>query len=292
MLIDTLALYYQSFMETLRHASSWTKGTLLEIGKPEGIVSSKERDPNVDLVVVDPVDPNRNLAAAVRADRLWSFVAAGRHFLRNPGLWYFFPPEFKPKTRQQFAKRIDATGHEVLAITFKHPVLVPDVLWGQLMKLERSLLDIMAREDFSPNRSALWSDETKESAILVEGDRTILPAVRLQRGPPVSKSEDSASFLEKHVRARDTVRGPWIEGDRWTVEKNRRISSVNELVKTATREQAFGLAIPKQLGESFRKSVKVLQNREVLSMLGRKGFDKSLWEFLEAKPSWLKTSPS
>jgi hypothetical protein len=46
------------------------------------------------------------------------------------------------------------------------------------------------------------------------------------------------------------------------------------------------------LGESFRRSVKVLEDREVLSMLGRKGFDKSLWEFLEAKPSWLKTDRS
>src|SRR6266568_4641095 len=90
MLIDTLALYYHSFMETIRQASSWTQGTLLEIGKPEGIVSPKEKDPNVDLVVIDPVDPNRNLAAAVRPDKLWSFVAAGRQFLRNPGLWYFF----------------------------------------------------------------------------------------------------------------------------------------------------------------------------------------------------------
>src|SRR5207245_2624650 len=135
MLIDTLVLHYQSFMETLRHASSWTKGTLLEIGKPEGIVSPREKDPNVDLVVIDPVDPNRNLAAAVRPDKLWSFVAAGRQFLRNLGLWYFFRPEFKPKTRQQFAKRIDDTRHEILAITIKHPVLVPDVLWGQLMKL-------------------------------------------------------------------------------------------------------------------------------------------------------------
>jgi len=292
MLIDTLVLYYQSLMETLRHASSWTKGTLLEIGQPEGTVSLKEKDPNVDFVVIDPVDPNRNLAAAVRPDRLWSFVAAGREFLRNPGLWYFFPPEFKPRTRKQFAKRIDDIGHELIAITFKHSVLVPDVLWGQLMRLERSLLDIMAREEFNPYRSVLWSDETKEIAILVEAGRTTLRRVRLQKGPPVSKSEDSASFLEKHLRVRGTVRGPWIEGDRWTVEKNRRISSVKELVKTATREETFGLAIPKQLGESFRKSVKVLQNREVLSLLGRKGFDKSLWEFLEAKPSWLKTSPS
>jgi tRNA nucleotidyltransferase (CCA-adding enzyme) len=292
MLIDTLVLYYQSFMETLRHASSWTKGTILEIGKSEGVVSPKGRDPNVDLVVIDPVDPNRNLAAAVRPDKLWSFVAAGRQFLRNPGLWYFFPPEFKPKTRQQFAKRIEDTGLNVLAITFRHPVLVPDVLWGQLMKLERSLLDIMAREDFNPYRSALWSDENKESAILVEADRTTLQEVRLQKGPPVPKGEDSLSFLEKHLSARDTLRGPWIEGDRWMVEKKRRISSIQELVKASLREEANGLSIPKQLGESLRKSVTVLQDREVLSMLSRKGFDKSLWEFLEAKPSWLKTGPA
>jgi tRNA nucleotidyltransferase (CCA-adding enzyme) len=292
MLIDTLVLYYRSFMETLRHASSWTKGTLLEIGKPEGVVPPKEKDPNVDLVVIDPVDQNRNLAAAARPDKLWNFVAAGRQFLRNPGLWYFFPPEFKPKTRQQFAKRIDATRPEILGITFKHSVLVPDVLWGQLMKLERSLLDIMAREEFSPNRSALWSDETKESAILIEAGVTTLPSVRLQKGPPVSKSEDTVSFLERHLTDRNTARGPWIEADRWMVEKRRVIRSIRDLVKAAAREEAYGLSIPKQLGESFRRSVKVLQNREVLSLLGKKGFDKSLWEFLEAKPSWLKTGPA
>ncbi|HVH16610.1 MAG TPA: CCA tRNA nucleotidyltransferase [Candidatus Angelobacter sp.] len=291
MLIDTLILYYQSFIETIRHASLWNRGTFLEIGKPGGSVSQKEKDLNADLVVTDPVDPNRNLAAAVRADKLWSFVAAGRQFLRDPGVWYFFPPEFKPKTRQQFAKQVEHTGHELLAITFKHPVLVPDVLWGQLMKLERSLLDMMAREEFGPYRSVLWSDETKESAIIVEADRTVLPEVRLRKGPPVSKSEDSTSFLEKHLRARDTVRGPWIEGDRWIVERKRGILSIRDLVKAALREEAYALSMPKQLDRSFRRSVKVLQGREVLSMLGRKGFDKSLWEFLEAKPSWLM-SPS
>jgi tRNA nucleotidyltransferase (CCA-adding enzyme) len=292
MLIDTLVLYYRSFMETIRHASSWTKGTLLELGRSEATVSKNDKDPNVGLVVIDPVDPNRNLAAAVRPDKLWSFVAAGRQFLRNPGLWYFFPSEFKQRPRQQFAKRIDDIGHDLLAITFRHPVLVPDVLWGQLMKLERSLLDMMTREDFSLYRSALWSDENRESAILVEADRTKLPAVRIQKGPPVSKSEDSVSFLEKHLRSRDTTRGPWVEEERWMVEKKRRILSIEEVVRAAAHEKAYGLSIPKQLGESFRRSVKVLQNREVLLMLGRKGFDKSVWEFLEAKPSWLRRGPS
>src|SRR5207247_9026899 len=112
----------------------------METGKLEGIVSAKARDSNVDLVVIDPVDPNRNLAAAVRPDKLWSFVAAGRQFLRSPGISYFFPPKFKPWTRRQFEKRIDDVGREVLAFTCSHPVLVPDVLWGQFMKLQLSLL--------------------------------------------------------------------------------------------------------------------------------------------------------
>src|SRR5947209_16271531 len=238
MLIDTLALYYHSFMETIRQASSWTKGTFLEIEKSAGLVDPKDRDSNVDLVVIDPVDPDRNLAAALRSDKLWNFVAAGREFLRNPGLWYFFPPKFKPKTRLQFAKQINGSGREVFAVLFKHPISVPDVLWGQLMKLERSMLEIMAREDFPTYRSTLWSDEKQESAILVESDQTKLTAVKVQRGPPVSKGVDSTAFLEKHLRARDTVRGPWIEGDRWMVEKKRKISTIGELVKAAVREEA------------------------------------------------------
>jgi len=290
MLIDTLALYYRSFTETLRQASSWTKGTLLEMEKGADPVDPKDRDSNVDLVVIDPVDPHRNLAAALRPDKLWNFVAAGREFLRNPGLWYFFPPNFKSKNRSQFAKQIDVTGREVSAVLFKHPVLVPDVLWGQLMKLERSLLEMMAREGFHAYRSTLWSDEQQESAILVESDQTKLPAVKVQQGPPVSKGVDSTTFLEKHSKARDTVRGPWIERDRWMVEKRRKIATIGELVTAAVREEAYGLTMARPLGGSFRKSVKVLQNLEVLSLIGRNGFDKTLWEFLEAKPSWLKTS--
>ena len=291
MLIDTLALYYGSFMESIRQTSSLTPGTLLEIGKPPTVLDMKKREPGVDLVVIDPVDPDRNLAAAVRPERLWSFVAAGREFLRGPEIRYFFPPQFTRKTNPQFAERIRASGRELSAIVFKHRALVPDVLWGQLMKLEKSMVELMDREDFHIYRSTIWSDEKIESAILLEADRAVISSVKMQTGPPVSKKEDSQSFLQRHLGARDTARGPWIEGDRWMVEKKRRISTIAELVKASLREEAYGLTIPKQIGESFPRTVRVLRGRAVLSLLGRAGFDKSLWEFLEAKPSWLKQIP-
>ena len=288
MLIDTLALYYHSFIETIGQASSWTQGTLLEIGKAPAVLDVEKRELGVDLVVIDPVDPDRNLAAAVRPERLWSLVAAGREFLRGPGVRYFFPPQFTGKTKSQFTKKIDVNSRELSVVTFKHRALVPDVLWGQLMKLERSMVEMMDREDFRIYRSTIWSDEKTRSAILLEAEQAIISSVKMQKGPPVSKKEDSQSFLQRHLGARDTAQGPWIKGDRWMVEKKRGISTIAELVKASLREEAYGLTIPKQIGESFPRTVRVFRGRGVLSLLGRAGFDKSLWEFLEAKPSWLK----
>ncbi len=288
MLVDTLTLYYSSFLETIRHASSWTQGTRLEIGKPSSVLDAKKREPGVDLVVIDPVDPERNLAAAVRPDKLWSFVAAGRQFLQDPNARYFFPPKFAKRTRREFTKKIEGNGRELVAVTFEHPVLVPDVLWGQLMRLERSLVEVLIREEFRVYRSSIWNDEDGQSAILLEVDRVTLSSTRLQKDPPVSKREDSSSFLQKHVASRDTVRGPWIEADRWMVEKKRRVLTISSLVEVSLREQSYGLILPRQIGESFSRSVKVLEGRVVLSLLGRRGFDQALWEFLEAKPVWLR----
>jgi tRNA nucleotidyltransferase (CCA-adding enzyme) len=292
MLVDTLALYYHSFLEAIRQASSWTHGTRLEIGKPPTVVDSKKREQGVDLVVIDPVDPGRNLAAAVRPDKLWSFVAAGRQFLQQPASRFFFPPEFTRKTRSQFSKQIDGNSRELIAIAFKHPLLVPDVLWGQLMRLEKSLVEMMVREEFQVYRSRIWSDEEIQSAILLETDRAVLSYSRVHRGPPVAKKEDSQSFLEHHAGSRDTVRGPWIDADRWMVEKKRSVVTVPALVIASLREESYGLTIPRQVGESFLRTVRVLQGREVLSLLGRSGFDEVLWRFLEAKPPWLRTSPT
>jgi tRNA nucleotidyltransferase (CCA-adding enzyme) len=292
MLVDTLTLYYHSFLETIREASSWTHGTRLEIGKPPTVLGAKEREEGVDLVVIDPVDPDRNLAAAVRLDKLWSFVAAGRQFLQNPGTQYFFPPTFTKKTRTQFSKEIDANDRELIAVVFKHPVLVPDVLWGQLMRLEKSLVEMMTREEFQIHRSKTWSDEKTESAILLEADRAVLSNVKVQKGPPVSKKEDSQSFLQRHLGARDTLRGPWIEADRWMVEKERLVATVPVLVKASLHKESYGLTVPRQIGESFSRTVKVLQSREIMFLLGRPGFDEVFWGFLEAKPPWLKPSPA
>jgi tRNA nucleotidyltransferase (CCA-adding enzyme) len=289
MLVETLILYYQSFLETLVRVSKWKPIIFLDLEQPSSNQDSRSREFGSPLVVVDPVDPNRNLSAAVRNDKLWGFVAASRELQSNPGTWYFFPTKLLPRTKTQFAKLIERQRRDIVAVSFEHARIVPDVLWGQLLKTEKSLKELMARHDFLPVRSMVWSDEDRSSAILVELEGSTLPEVRLREGPPVSKMDDSQAFLDRHLKARDTIRGPWIEDHRWVVDKQRRILTIGQLVMAALEDPRLGLTVPENLKGPIRQKVRVLESRKILTLLGREGFDQALSEFLAAKPVWLKT---
>ena len=291
MLVETLILHYQSFLQVLDRVSEWRPVIFLDLEKSSGSQDSRVQKFGSPLVVVDPVDPNRNLAAAIRGDKLWGFVAASRELLKNPGTWYFFAAKYKQETKAQFSKRLDRQKRDTVVILFEHARIVPDVLWGQLLKIEKSLTELMTRQDFHPVKSTIWSDERRSSAILVELDTSTLNGVQLHQGPPVSKKDDSQGFLDRHLDAKDTVRGPWIEADRWVVDRKRRILTVKQLVSVALEDSRLGLAIPEHLNRSFRQNVRVLENRKILSLLGREGFDQALSEFLVAKPPWLKIHP-
>src|SRR5260370_7588286 len=84
MLVETLILHYQSFLQVLDRASKWRPVIFLELEKPSGSQDSIAREFGSTLVLVDPVDPNRNLAPAVSTDNLCGFVPASHETRHTP----------------------------------------------------------------------------------------------------------------------------------------------------------------------------------------------------------------
>ncbi|HZY46995.1 MAG TPA: nucleotidyltransferase domain-containing protein, partial [Candidatus Bathyarchaeia archaeon] len=78
MLVETLILHYKSCLQTLEHASLWRPVIFLELENARSVEDPRVRAFGSQLVVIDPIDPDRNLGAAVREDKLWGFVAASR----------------------------------------------------------------------------------------------------------------------------------------------------------------------------------------------------------------------
>jgi tRNA nucleotidyltransferase (CCA-adding enzyme) len=85
MLAETLILAYKDFLQTITDFTTWREDKFIDIenhyDKRHGEIHQIFREP---LIVIDPIDKGRNLAAAVQQTQLWNFAAASRHFLQNP----------------------------------------------------------------------------------------------------------------------------------------------------------------------------------------------------------------
>jgi tRNA nucleotidyltransferase (CCA-adding enzyme) len=291
MLVETLVLRYGSFMGTLQNASDWTPPIYIDLDTDQISKGEHFTNFNSEFVVIDPVDPNRNLAAAVTPSNLWNFVEASRMFTTSPGLWYFYPPKFKPKTRSEFTRKIANNNFHLNSISFKHPPIVIDVLWGELRRLQKSIIGVLERYDFQVKRSLAWSDEKTASGILLELDSDELPQVVRRKGPAVSNRNGSESFIKRHLQMKDTVRGPWIVDNQWLVDKKRKIWNIYQLFTQAIEDKSYGLILPKDLDSHFRKTWKLRSEKETVSLAQRnKEFNQALWHFIEAKPVWLKAN--
>jgi tRNA nucleotidyltransferase (CCA-adding enzyme) len=285
MLAETLILHYNSFLQTLERAGQWNNHVLIRVEKGAEIEPKARFD--TQLVVVDPVDPNRNLAAAVRGEKLWSFVAASREFLGNPSLQYFYPPMPKTHSASEFNRELARSG-DTVAVAFPHPPLVVDVLWGQLLSLEKSLVGLLQRFDFRVVKSQAWSDERKLGVVLFELEASQLAKTRIHLGPPVSRGEESESFLKRHSGSSSTVSGPFVRNDRWVVEKKREFPSASGLLRSALKDSHLALSIPKQLHDSVRSKARVIDKQATTRLASNPSFAETLWDFLDGRPRWLR----
>lgn len=290
MLCEILALHYHTFENLVLESASWKNGELIDV---EGYYDD-HRDEIADLfpaslIVIDPVDKGRNVAAAVAKKRMWSFVAASRSLTVRPRLEFFFPPSIDPLAVSSATEILRTRENDLLVVQFGPVDAVVDILWSQLYKTEKSLRNLFRTHGFIVLRSASWSNEKNTSAILVELERECLRSVFRHLGPPVWRRHESDSFLNKHAAAADTVTGPRIEDERWVVDKRRKYASAAQLLTDKMESGGRTIGVAARLAASCAKGFQILLNEQVMELYTRdRGFAQFLTDFLRGRPFWLE----
>jgi len=289
MLCETLSLFYGTFRNTVTQASDWRRSETIDVERYyEGRREEIEQLFDNPLVAIDPVDRGRNAAAAVSSRRMWEFVAASRAFIQKPSSRFFYPTVSKPFSVRQLRSTMARRGSVLLLIKIGKVDAVVDILWSQLYKTERSLRNLLQENDFEVSKLASWSDEEKCNAILFELTGATLSQSKRHLGPPVSRREESEKFLEKHLKREDTVSGPWIEDDRWIVEKLRRNRSAELLLEMSLRSGGRAVGVASRVAESIERGFKILLNEEIISLYrSNRQFSSFLCSFLKGRPSWI-----
>ncbi|MFQ5648217.1 MAG: hypothetical protein ACE5FW_03185, partial [Candidatus Aenigmatarchaeota archaeon] len=270
-LCELLVTHYSSFTKLVKEAASWEAGQVFI--DPEGHHhhpdSIKPRFKDQPLIVIDPVDPNRNVAAAMSPANFSRFVDASKAFLAKPSARLFFA---KPRkiTLGDLERRMKRRKTRFLGVLFDQPQVIQDVLWPQLRRGARRLRDILEGYEFHVVGYDVWSDPefTKggKALMLLEMEVWDLPNIRKVVGPSIFIKKHSEEFLKKY-RPKGRI---MVEGKKWAAEIPRQWKTADKKIKDSLSDPKKTLlekGIPKYIAESVSKKFRLLEQKQLLGLV-------------------------
>ncbi|MFC6939656.1 CCA tRNA nucleotidyltransferase [Salinirubellus sp. GCM10025818] len=224
-LVELLVVEHGGFTELVEAAADWSPPVRFD---PAGHGTREFDDP---LVVVDPTDPGRNVAAALSATNLARFQHYSRELLADPRASLFEPRDPDPLSAAGVREAVADRATTPVAVRFEAPDIVDDQLYPQLDRSLSGLREELDRRGFDPVRATRFADET--AVLLVEcaiGDR---PRIERHEGPPVGVRAHAEGFYAKYEDDPD-VYGPFVEDGRYVVERRREFRTPVALCESGT----------------------------------------------------------
>lgn len=267
-LTEILTIYYGGFENVLKNAAKWKYGVVIDLAAHQTLAHDSP------LVVVDPTDPKRNVAAALSLTKFSVFIDRARSFLKNPSLDYFTKKEYAPLSSEEYGRLMEKRGTRMIGISFKTPPKAEDTLYPQLFRLEKSLEEILIRNEFTVANTFSWSEEEKNSIVFVEVLNADLPLLQKRVGPPVWNENNAESFCRKYKNNPETFSFA-IENERYVAEIPRRYRTAARLIEELLFKEA---ALGRHVRDAVAEGYNILQNEDIGSI-----DNEAFWRFMNEK---------
>jgi tRNA nucleotidyltransferase (CCA-adding enzyme) len=265
-LCELLIISYRSFKNFITKAANWNPGkTIVDLeGTIRDVENIHKKFPRQPLIVIDPVDPGRNVAASLSPKNYIHFVSMCRKFLKKPGLEFFYYQPYK-FVGKQIESLLRVKNTLVFGVGFRSPNIIPDILWPQLRKTTNRLKDIIESQGFMVMNSDVWSNDKDRCVIVLELGVWELPSVRKLRGPSIFTEKNSQNFLKKYT----PLGRVWVENEFWFAEVRRETRSAQDLVKSrlsSSEAVLKSIGIASYLAKEIAKRFDIMKERELISL--------------------------
>ncbi|MEM0481659.1 MAG: CCA tRNA nucleotidyltransferase [Nitrososphaerota archaeon] len=277
-LSELLVISHGGFVELLKSAAKWRIPVFVDLSGRVRREEALRLFPNAALIFPDPVDPSRNVAAAVSKTRLAELILASKLFLEDPRIDYFMPETAKPLEE----KVVGRGPHELLGIIFRVEEQPPDILWGEIKHTLSGISRRLVKEGFQVYRAAA-AQSGDEVVLLYELSSLSLPPLELRVGPPVWL-DNAIEFAKKTLSREDRAAGPWVEGERLYALLKRKNVNADELLREWIGRGE--VAISRELVDRLR-GAEILTSRSGLldRIKQNEGFKGFLQNFLDGVAS-------
>ena len=193
---EIMTVYYGSFLNLIRNAAKWGDKVVIDVEKYyrgkdvfKIVNTSKLMSP---LIVIDPVQKDRNAAAALSIEKFESFRQSSKKFLKNPSTEFFVKKDLK----SQFIET--GKGKKLIAIAVKPLGGKIDVVGSKMLKIFEFLSQQLLKFHFKIIKSD-WEWDKKDDAIFYFiFDKKRLSKTLEIEGPPVSIKQHAGHFRKIH----------------------------------------------------------------------------------------------
>ncbi|MBW6462277.1 MAG: CCA tRNA nucleotidyltransferase [DPANN group archaeon] len=262
-LCELMILKCGTFNNLLKHAQKWGYQEIMDIEnsyKKQEYKSVQIKFKDQPLIFIDPTDKNRNVAAVLSKDKLARFIYFAGKFMDNPSIDYFFKIE-KPKDQRQILRSAKERGTFYIAITFKRPDLIDDILYPQLRRFRRRIFDYLEHEGFVI--LSFWEFGNDNCGIAFELLNQTVPRFRKMIGPSIfDPKKNRDNFNDKY----DDI---WFEGDRMVAEVRRKhfdIMSVLEAFFDGDIKALADKGVPANLAQELAKNYSLVEGKDLLDI--------------------------
>jgi len=283
-LTELLIIKYKTLKNLMLEASKWEAGeAVIDL---EGRYADKKLDvrgkfPGQPLIVIDPVDKNRNVAASLSPANFELFKQSCKSFLRSPSE-HCFRPRKAGLSPASLLKKAKKRGTKLISVTFARPDVVDDILFPQLKRSAKRVTGMLQEREFRVLGHDVWCDND-ECVLFFELLVWSLPKTKKITGPPVFSRTHSEQFIRKY-QGKSRL---WVEGKNWVTEVSTKFESADKFIGHRLKTGAKTLAergIASYVAKSLSKGFSVVMDWQVIKKADRnREFALFLTEYFKKK---------
>ncbi|MBL7148199.1 MAG: CCA tRNA nucleotidyltransferase [Nanoarchaeota archaeon] len=191
--LEVLIIYYKSFMDFVKAACDWKEGDVIDVEKHylnnKDVLEKLNKDKYSPLVVIDPVDKNRNAAASLSKEKFEKFIGLCRKFMRNPSDEFF-----KDKKIDIKELKLKSNGNKFVLFNIKLLQGKRDIVGGKVLKVFAYIGKKIQEADFKLIDSN-WNFESKLLWYYVKNEH--LSEYKKHYGPPIKEEKHLELFKKK-----------------------------------------------------------------------------------------------
>ena len=191
---ELLVINYNNFQNLIENASNWKSQKVIDMGEyyknEKEVLNNINKDKMGNLILIDPVQPERNAAAALSTERYFEFVNLCKKYLKNPSKEFFELKEFNIKNLRKKSRKNKLITYVINPLDGK-----PDVVGSKILKVFNHIKDKINLIGFNIIESN-WQWKDKALLYYIVTNKK-LPNYINHLGPYIKDTENVKKFREK-----------------------------------------------------------------------------------------------